>query len=104
MVFVALSRQLKMPVAGEYEYILGSKKTDKTVVERVRLEPKLVVDVAARAPLELTVTRSAVNLLKSMVEVRDCVCVCACVCVCVRACVRACVHVCVHACMCVMGR
>ena len=62
--------------------------------------PKLVVDVAARAPLELTVTRSAVNLLKSMVEVRDCVYVCVCVyvyvCVCVCVCVRVCV--CMRAC------
>ena len=64
------SLQLKMPVAGEYEFVLGSKKTDKTVVERFRLEPKFVVGLTARTPLELTVTRSAVNLLKSMVEVR----------------------------------
>lgn len=68
------SLQLKMPVSGEYEYVLGSKKTDKTVVERFRSKPKFVVDVAAKAPLELTVTRSAVNLLKSMVEVRGCGC------------------------------
>ena len=72
VVCLGFSLQLRMPVAGEYEYVLGSKKTDKTVVERFRSKPKFVVDVAARAPLELTVTRSAVNLLKSMVEVRGC--------------------------------
>ena len=109
--------QFKMPIAGEYEYVLGSKKTDKTIVERFRSEPKFVVDVSAKSPLELIVTHSAVNLVKSMVEVSSCGYECAwegaCVLVwaemdfcvyCISVC--ACVYenvcsVCMHVCRCV---
>ena len=65
----ALWLQLKVPIADKYEFVLGSRKTEKTIVEKFRAEPRLVLDVSSQQPLELTVTRSAVNLLKGIAEV-----------------------------------
>ena len=65
----ALWLQLKVPIADKYEFVLGSRQTEKTIVEKFRAEPRLVLDVSSQQPLELTVTRSAVNLLKGIVEV-----------------------------------
>ena len=61
--------QLTMPIADKYEFVLGSKKTEKTIVEKFRAEPRVVLDVSSQQPLELTVTRSAVSLLKGIAEV-----------------------------------
>jgi vacuolar protein sorting-associated protein 13A/C len=59
---------LTMPFADKYEFVLGSKKTEKTIVEKFRAEPRVVLDVSSQQPLELTVTRSAVSLLKGIAE------------------------------------
>ena len=58
-----------MPTSDKFETIYGSKKTKQRSIQQYRTEPKFDIEISSIAPLELTVTRSAVNLLQNIVKV-----------------------------------